>query len=158
MTSKNTTPKMQHRAAELRRELMPAEAKLWSYLRAHRMKNVHFRRQHPIGKYVPDFCAPRKKLIIELDGSQHLDQQEYDNERTAFLESRGYRVIRFWNNEVMNDIEGVWAQAEHLETCREKLQSALEDWLVLGLCMGHKPPTVLGIELIPAEAENTNFW
>ena len=107
MRSKTTTPKMQRRAAELRRELMPAEAKLWSYLRAHRMKNVHFRRQHPIGKYVPDFCAPRKKLIIELDGSQHLDQQEYDAERTAFLESKGYRVIRFWNNEVMNDIEGV---------------------------------------------------
>jgi very-short-patch-repair endonuclease len=86
---------------------MPAEAKLWSFLHAHRMKNVHFRRQHPIGNYVPDFCAPRKKLIIELDGSHHIEQQEYDAERTAFLESKGYRVIRFWNNQVMNDIEGV---------------------------------------------------
>jgi very-short-patch-repair endonuclease len=71
------------------------------------MKNVDFREQHPIGNYFPDFCALRKKLIIELDGSQHLDQQEYDAERTAFLESRGYHVIRFWNNEVMNDIQGV---------------------------------------------------
>jgi len=51
--------------------------------------------------------APRRKLIIELDGSQHLEQQAYDAERTAFLESKGYRVLRFWNNEVMNDIESV---------------------------------------------------
>jgi very-short-patch-repair endonuclease len=52
-------------------------------------------------------CAPRRKLIIELDGSQHLEQEEYDAERTAFLESKGYRVLRFWNNQVMNEIEGV---------------------------------------------------
>jgi very-short-patch-repair endonuclease len=56
---------------------------------------------------VVDFCAPRQKLIIELDGSQHLDQKEYDAERTAFLESKGYRVLRFWNNAVMNDIDSV---------------------------------------------------
>lgn len=71
------------------------------------MDGIHFRRQHVIGNYVVDFCAPRQKLIIELDGSQHLDQQEYDAERTMLLESRGYRVLRFWNNDVMNDIEGV---------------------------------------------------
>ena len=54
-----------------------------------------------------DFCAPRKKLIIELDGSQHLKQQEYDARRTVYLESQGYKVIRFWNNEVMKNVEGV---------------------------------------------------
>lgn len=68
---------------------------------------VRFRRQHAIGNYVVDLCAPRKKLIIELDGSQHLKQQEYDARRTGYLESRGYRVIRFWNNEVIHNIEGV---------------------------------------------------
>ena len=52
-------------------------------------------------------CAPRKKLIIELDGSQHLEQQEYDEERTKYLEVHGYRVLRFWNNDVMNDIDSV---------------------------------------------------
>jgi len=52
-------------------------------------------------------CAPRKKLIIELDGSQHLEQKEYDQERTKYLESRGYRVLRFWNNDVMNNMETV---------------------------------------------------
>jgi very-short-patch-repair endonuclease len=71
------------------------------------MKDVHFRNQHAIGKYIVDFCAPRRKLIIELDGSQHLEQEAYDAERTAFLESKGYRVLRFWNNQVMNEIEGV---------------------------------------------------
>ena len=71
------------------------------------MQGVHFRRQHVIGKYIADFCVPRKKIIIELDGGQHLDQEEYDAERTKFLESKGYRVIRFWNDEVMNDIDGV---------------------------------------------------
>ena len=52
-------------------------------------------------------CAPRRKLIIELDGSQHLEQEEYDSERTSFLESKGYRILRFWNNQIMNDIEAV---------------------------------------------------
>ena len=60
-----------------------------------------------IGNYIVDFCAPRKKLIIELDGSQHIDQKEYDQERTMYLESRGYRVLRFWNNDVMKNIDEV---------------------------------------------------
>jgi very-short-patch-repair endonuclease len=71
------------------------------------MENIHFRRQHAIGNYIADFCAPRKRLIIEVDGSQHLDREEYDTERTAFLESKGYRVLRFWNDEILNDIEAV---------------------------------------------------
>jgi very-short-patch-repair endonuclease len=84
-----------------------AETKLWLHLRAHRMGDIHFRNQHAIGKYIVDFCAPRKKLIIELDGRQHLDQQAYDEERTAFLKSRGYRVLRFWNNDVLKDLDSV---------------------------------------------------
>jgi very-short-patch-repair endonuclease len=87
--------------------MSPAEAKLWTHLRAHRMGDVHFRNQHAIGNYIVDFCAPRRKLVIELDGSQHLEQQEYDEERTKYLEARGYRVLRFWNNEVLNNTEAV---------------------------------------------------
>jgi very-short-patch-repair endonuclease len=64
-------------------------------------------RGHAIGKYIPDFCSPKAKLIIELDGSQHLDQEAYDEERTQHLESQGYTVLRFWNNDVMKDIESV---------------------------------------------------
>jgi very-short-patch-repair endonuclease len=84
-----------------------AESKLWRFLRAHQTNNVHFRRQHAIGNYIVDFCSPSSKLIIEVDGGQHLEQEEYDRQRTEFLQSKGYRVLRFWNNEVMKDIEGV---------------------------------------------------
>ena len=109
---------MMHRAGELRKEPTPAEAKLWGYLRAHRTEGVHFRRQHAIGPYITDFCAPSQKLIIELDGSQHLDQEEYDAERTAYLATRGYRVMRFWNSDVMNNIKDVMGRI--LEEIHEK--------------------------------------
>ena len=98
-----------HRAGELRGNQTEAEAKLWAYLRAHRAKGVHFHRQYAIGKYIVDFCAARKKLVIEVDGSQHVDQEEYDRDRTAFLELKGYRVLRFWNDEVLKSINGVMA-------------------------------------------------
>jgi very-short-patch-repair endonuclease len=115
--AKRSTPKIIHRSGELRKEPTPAEAKLWVYLRAHRTESVHFRRQHAIDPYITDFCAPRQKLIIELDGSQHLNQEEYDTERTAYLEARGYCVLRFWNGDVMNNIIGVMGMI--LEELRE---------------------------------------
>jgi very-short-patch-repair endonuclease len=95
------------RARILRRNLTDAEKKLWSRLRAHRLAGIGFRRQHPIGMYIADFCAPRKKIVIELDGNQHLEQKEYDVIRTAFLQKRGYKVLRFWNGEVMRNMERV---------------------------------------------------
>ncbi len=103
---RRSTPKIMHQAGELRKESTPAERKLWAYLRGDKL-GVNFRRQHAIGKYIPDFCSPKAKLVIELDGSQHLEQEEYDLERTMYLELQGYKVIRFWNNDVMNNIEGV---------------------------------------------------
>ncbi len=107
MPPRRSTPKMLHRAGELRKETTPAEKKLWAHLRLMRKEGIHFRRQYAIGIFIADFCAPRRKLIIELDGSQHLEQEEYDQERTTYLESQGYQVIRFWNNDVMNNIENV---------------------------------------------------
>ena len=107
MRPRRSTPKILHRAGELRAEPTPAEIKLWAHLRTLREDGIRFRRQHAVGPYIADFCSPRRKLIIELDGSQHLDQEEYDAERTSFLESKGFRVIRFWNSDVMADIEGV---------------------------------------------------
>lgn len=101
-----SNPKTKHRAIRLRKELTPAERKLWTYLRNDQL-GVNFRRQHAIGNYITDFCSPIAKLIIELDGSQHLEQKEYDQERTGYLEEQGYKVIRFWNNDVLKDIEGV---------------------------------------------------
>jgi very-short-patch-repair endonuclease len=104
---KRTTPKFYHRARQLRKEPTVAEAKLWAFLRGNKLDGVNFRRQHAIGKYIVDFCSLKKKLVIELDGSQHLEQEEYDQERTLYLKSEGYRVIRFWNDQVMSDMEGV---------------------------------------------------
>ena len=99
-----SNPKTRTRAIELRKELTPAERKLWSRIRNDQL-GVTFRRQHAVGNYIPDFCSPKAKLIIELDGSQHLEQVEYDEERTKYLESLGYKVIRFWNNSVIKDID-----------------------------------------------------
>jgi len=107
MKHRRTTPEIFKRAKELRRDMTPTELKLHAHLRANRMGGVHFRPQHAIGNYIVDFCAPRKKLIIELDGSQHLEQEESDDERSAFLKSKGYHVLRFWNNYVLNNIEAV---------------------------------------------------
>ena len=102
-----STPKIRKNARELRKNLTPIEEKLWTHLRAHRMEHVHFRKQHAIGNYIVDFCAPSRKLIIELDGRQHLEQEEYDKERTAFLNSKGYKVLRFWNHQVTNELDTV---------------------------------------------------
>jgi len=106
MPPRRATAKGYDTARKLRKEPTPAEQKLWSVLRNDQL-GVSFRRQHAIGHYVPDFVCIKKKLIIELDGSQHLEQEEYDKERTKFLESQGYKVIRFWNNTVINDMNAV---------------------------------------------------
>lgn len=103
---RRSTPKIMRQAGQLRKTLTPAERKLWSALRGDQL-GVSFRRQHAIGPYIADFACIQKKLIIELDGEQHLEQVEYDEERTKYLESLGYKVIRFWNNEVMKDMDGV---------------------------------------------------
>ncbi len=131
MTHHRTTPKVFAHAKELRREMTPAELKLWTRLRAHRVADAHFRPQHAIGNYVADFCAPRRKLIIELDGSQHLEQEEYDTERTAFFASKGYKVLRFWNNDVMKDIDSVlnviWDALNEGDKIKEDFKMALSD-------------------------------
>jgi len=112
MPPKRANPKGYERARELRKELTPAERKLWAYLRGDKLNGVNFRRQHAIGNYIVDFVSIKKKLVIELDGSQHLEQAEYDVERTKYLESRGYKVVRFWNHDVMKDMNGVFRAIE----------------------------------------------
>ncbi|HMR97871.1 MAG TPA: endonuclease domain-containing protein [Anaerolineales bacterium] len=101
-----SNPKTRTRAIELRKELTPAERKLWARIRNDQL-GINFRRQHAIGNFIPDFVCIEKKLIIELDGSQHLEQEEYDEERTKYFKSIGYKVIRFWNNDVMKNMDGV---------------------------------------------------
>ena len=104
---KRTKPQNHALAKKLRQRLTLVEARLWSRLRAHRLARIGFRRQHAIGPYIVDFCAPRHKLVIELDGAHHLDQLEQDGRRSAFLQSRGYHVLRFTNAEVLDSIDAV---------------------------------------------------
>ncbi len=101
-----SNPNTKHKAIKLRKTSTPAEIKLWSRIRNDQLGTT-FRRQHAIGNYIVDFFAPKAKLVIELDGSQHLEQQAYDDERTKYLQAHGYRVLRFWNNNIMNNIDSV---------------------------------------------------
>jgi very-short-patch-repair endonuclease len=91
---------------DLRKTSTPQERILWSRLRGKNFEYV-FKRQQSIGNFIADFYCSKKKLIIEIDGSQHLDNKEYDQERTNYFESLGIKVIRFWNNEVNNNLNGV---------------------------------------------------
>jgi len=93
--------KLRNRARRLRRDQTDAEAKLWARLRTRQFCGLKFRRQHPIGPYVADFCCVERGLVVELDGGQHATQAEADQKRSIFLEQRGYRVLRFWDNEVL---------------------------------------------------------
>ena len=119
---KRSNPKTKHQAIRLRKKSTPAERKLWSRIRDDQL-GVTFRRQHAVGIYIPDFCCPKAKLILELDGSQHLEQEEYDEERTKYLESLDYRVIRFWNNQIMKDIDSVILVIMHALEDKENNQT-----------------------------------
>ena len=91
----------------LRRDKTQAEARLWSHLRNRQMEGAKFRFQSPVGPYVADFLCVETRLIVELDGGQHGLQIEKDAARTKALEAAGYTVIRFWNNDVLANTEGV---------------------------------------------------
>jgi very-short-patch-repair endonuclease len=94
------------RAAGLRQRQRDAERQMWMLLRDRRLAHLKFRRQHAIGNYIVDLVCLAKGLIIELDGGQHNDNPN-DEKRTAWLESCGYKVLRFWNNDVLKNREGV---------------------------------------------------
>ena len=100
LKSKKSTRKV------LRNQATPQEIILWSRL-CNSQLGFKFRRQHSFGKFVVDFYCPTAKLIIEIDGSEHISQEKYDCERTNYLSKLGYRVIRFWNNEINTNINGV---------------------------------------------------
>lgn len=93
----------------LRKDNNPWETTLWQYLRGKRFNGLKFKRQVPIGNYIVDFCCDEKKLVIELDGGQHNESefQFRDLKRENYLKKEGYTVLRFWNNEIDQDIEGV---------------------------------------------------
>jgi very-short-patch-repair endonuclease len=110
-----TSRKMQARARELRKEMTPAEKKLWQHLRNGQLDGSHFRKQHAVGTYIVDFFCAKSKLVVEVDGDSHAGQVEYDAERTRWLnEEEHYRVIRFANREVLRNVEDV---LEAIRTC-----------------------------------------
>ena len=95
------------RSRELRTNQTDAERKLWSRLRSSQLGGVRFNRQYPVGPFICDFVARSKGLVIELDGGQHAQVASSDSKRTRYIEERGYRVLRFWNNDVLNNLDGV---------------------------------------------------
>jgi very-short-patch-repair endonuclease len=105
------------RARVLRKNLTDAEQLFWQHLRLRQINGYKFRRQRPIGSYIVDFVCLEKRLIIELDGGQHAEKVKYDTERDTWLEAQGFTVLRFWNNEVIHNIDGV------KETILKALQS-----------------------------------
>lgn len=113
------TKAAQYNAKNLRKNLTDAEQILWQHIRKEQIDGNKFRRQQPIGKYIVDFVCQPKKLVIELDGGQHNESINIDSdkERTEYLNQAGYKVIRFWNNDIFNNIEGV------LEYIKEILDS-----------------------------------
>ncbi len=94
-------------AKKLRRNLTDAEKKMWFLLRDRRLSGLKFRRQVPLGNYIVDFCCLQERLIVELDGGQHIEQQQDDGVRDKFFTDQGFVVLRFWNNEVFENAEGV---------------------------------------------------
>jgi very-short-patch-repair endonuclease len=98
------------RARGLRSKPTVAEALLWQHLRARRFDGYKFRRQRPVGPYFADFACVEYGLVVELDGGQHSEQTSYDLKRTAFIEQAGFQVLRFWNNEILQNTEGVLLQ------------------------------------------------
>ncbi|CAH0340191.1 endonuclease domain-containing protein [Rhizobium sp. CECT 9324] len=102
-------PARRANARRMRKAMTDAESRLWNAIRAHRLMGLSFRRQMPIAGYIVDFACPDHRIIVELDGSQHADENaaHYDRMRTARLEADGWTVLRFWNDDVLRDIEGV---------------------------------------------------
>jgi very-short-patch-repair endonuclease len=96
-----------NKARSLRKNQTDVEQLLWKQLRSRNLAHHKFRRQFPIDPYIADFACLELKLVIELDGGQHANRVEYDDQRSMFLEKRGFKVIRFWNNDVIENVEGV---------------------------------------------------
>ncbi|HSD37328.1 MAG TPA: endonuclease domain-containing protein [Rhodocyclaceae bacterium] len=120
-------PEQLDNAKRLRTEQTEAEQCLWYHLRAHRFLGLKFKRQKPVGPYIADFICIEGKLIVEVDGGQHVEAKAYDDARDKYLNDQGFTVLRFWNNEVLNQTEAVL----------DKIRVAVEG------CSDPSPPTPL---------------
>ena len=133
-------------AKQLRQNQTPQEQKLWNIIRNHKFHNLKFKRQQPIGEYIVDFLCKDIKLIIEIDGGQHNTPENIlaDDKRTQFLQSKGYSVIRFWNNEIDNNLEGVYLELEKIyqKVTKEPSPQPLFPWrgAKFSICPNIIPP------------------
>jgi very-short-patch-repair endonuclease len=107
MPTTKRNPTTLRRAHALRKTMTEAEKRLWFQLRDRRLQGLKFRRQYAIGAFIADFACIEAGVIVELDGSQHVERTSYDEARTAFLQSQGFVVLRFWNNEVLQEMKSV---------------------------------------------------
>ena len=123
-------PNLRDNARDLRKNMTDAERRLWSALRG-RQIGARFRRQAPIGPYIAGFACFDPRLIVEVDGGQHDGRRDYDNRRDGWLKSQGFDVLRFWNNEVLENTEGV-------------LERILSELRVLGASTPHPNPPPQG--------------
>ena len=104
-------------ARQLRRDMTDAERRLWQRVRMRQMMGARFRRQHPLGPYIVDFACLAERLVIELDGGQHFESL-YDRRRDSAIAAMGFRVLRFWNNEVFLDLDAVCDRiSDHIRGC-----------------------------------------
>jgi very-short-patch-repair endonuclease len=133
MPHANVDKRQRSRAKQLRRTMTPAETLLWHYIKAHRIDGLGFRRQVPFRNYIADFACLSAKLIVELDGESHAfeDQQRADERRDAFFSTEGFQVLRFTNQQVMSNLEGV------VELFRETAASCIRSALP-SLTLPHK--------------------
>ena len=130
-------------ARKLRRSTTDVERKLWHRIRDKQIEGFRFRRQRPVGRFIVDFICLDARLIVELDGGQHAENVAHDKKRSAFLESLGYRVLRFWNNEVIENMDGV------LERLREALLLTRLD-PTLTLPLAGEGTDLAGVEVVAA--------
>lgn len=107
MNAHRTPPDAIQKARTLRSNMTDVERVVWQAIRGAQMDGYKFRRQFAIGKYIADFACIEKKLVIELDGGQHQYHQDYDEQRSAFIQEQGWQVLRFWNNDVLENLDGV---------------------------------------------------
>jgi very-short-patch-repair endonuclease len=100
-------PQTTQNARRLRSAMTDAERRLWHSLRVRQIDGQKFRRQYPLGRYIVDFVCLERRLIVEVDGGQHSERQVEDTIRSQWLRNKGFRVVRFWNNEIMSNLDGV---------------------------------------------------
>ena len=117
-------PVLLERARSMRHDSVPAEKKLWCCLRNRQLAGLKFRRQQAIGPFIVDFVCAELSLVVELDGDSHADQLDYDMERTKWLDANGYRVIRYFNHDVSQQLdavlESIFKNAEEIQCATEK--------------------------------------